>query len=152
MNEKWMKNGWKRPTVNDPILFRHWLTGLRIFPEELSSVQDSDLAWLDGAMQSRPRQLFTASTFNSSWSSPFPYDWSVCRISMEGAWWWCHCLWCCWWDRKHFSPTGESLPKSSTYPSRPTWMNQASKEWGMAKGIPRGHKSFWYWYQGSWRT
>ena len=27
------------------ILFRQWLTGLRMFPEELSSVQDSDLAW-----------------------------------------------------------------------------------------------------------
>ena len=26
------------------VLFRHGLTGLRMFPEELSSVQDSDLA------------------------------------------------------------------------------------------------------------
>ena len=32
-----------------------------MFPEELSSVQGSDLAWLDGVMQSRPRRLYMAS-------------------------------------------------------------------------------------------
>ena len=41
--------------------FPHGLTCLRIFREELSSVQDSDLPWEDGTMHPRPRQLFTAS-------------------------------------------------------------------------------------------
>ena len=71
----------------------------------------------------------------------------VSRISMEGAWQRRHRLWCWWWDRKHFSPTSQSLPKSSTYPTRPTWTNPASKECSMAEGMPWGHsrKSHYLW-------
>jgi len=49
-------------------------------------------------------------------------------------------MWCWWWDWKHLSPIGESTPKSSTYPTRPTWTNPAGEERGMAKGMPWGHK------------
>ena len=47
------------------ILFLQALTNLRMFPEELSSLQESELAWLDGVMQSRPRQLSTARDLRS---------------------------------------------------------------------------------------
>ena len=108
-----------------------------MFPEELSSEQDSDLAWLDGVMQYRPTR---SSTVGISHTSPgFLCLKIVSRISMERAWWQCHRLRCCWWDREHLSPTSESPPKPPTYPTRPTWTNPAGQEWGMAKGMPGGH-------------
>ena len=58
----------------------HWtfcfqaLTDLRMFPEERSSVQDSELAWLDGVMESQPRRSSMAS-ISTPCSHLISYTW-----------------------------------------------------------------------------